>query len=91
MPPQVFKMIFCHKVMCGCEICISQSMMQCELSPWISKHIAKLISDYKRFHSMRSGKDRKKNEYINEVYPNGYHQYEIEIYVENSIYCIDIN
>ena len=44
MTPQVLKTIKCHKVMCGYEICISASMMRCELNVWISIHIEKLIS-----------------------------------------------
>ena len=65
----------CYKIMCGCEIWISAFTMQCKLNEWRSIHKEKLISDYEISHSRISGKD-KKDEYINEVYPNGSHWYE---------------
>ena len=66
-------------------------MIRCELNACISRHISKLISDSDISHSRRSCQERKKGEYINEVYPNGSTQYEKEIHAENSIYCRDIN
>ena len=50
------------KLMCGCEICVPTSMMQCELNFWRSRHIAKLRSHYEIAHSRRSGQE--KNELI---------------------------
>ena len=46
---------------------------------------------FKRSYSRISGQGRKTDVYINEVYPNGYHQYEIIIHVEKSIYYVYIN
>ena len=59
MPPQFLKTNNIHKVMCGCEICISASITQCELNSWISTHIEKLISYYEIFHSRRFSEERK--------------------------------
>ena len=49
-------MSYCHKVICCYEICISESMMQCELNIGRSIHISKLGSDNERLHSKRSSK-----------------------------------
>ena len=73
--------------MCGCEICISVSIIQCELNACISRHISNLISDYYISHSRRSCQERKKGEYINEVYPNGYHKYERTSHEARYINC----
>ena len=60
--------------------------MHCELNAWRSRHIAKL-----RSNSRISGQERKKDDYINKVYPIGYHRYEIVSHAENSIYYIDMD
>ena len=78
-------------MICGCESCTSESMIQCELNAWISMHIAQLRSDYERSHSRTSIQEGKKYENINEVYINGSHQYEIACHAEKYIYCRDIN
>ena len=44
-----------HKRMCGCEICISESMIQCELNPHRSRNMEKLISYSEISHSRRCG------------------------------------
>ena len=49
-----------HKVICGCEICISESMIQCELSAWRPRHKSKLRSDFEKLHSIRSVQERNK-------------------------------
>ena len=55
--------------------------MWCELNAWKSIHIENLIPDYEISDSIIYGKEReKKDEYINEVYPNGYHWYERSIH-----------
>ena len=62
-------------------------MIQCELNKWGSIHIEKMRSGTEISHSIRSVQERKKYEYIIEVYPNGSHQYERESHAEKFIYC----
>ena len=51
MPPWIRKTSNLHKVMYGCEISISESMMKCELNLWRSRHIVNLRLDSERSHS----------------------------------------
>ena len=50
-------MISCHNLVCGCEMFISASMIQCVLNAWIRRHIEKLISDYERSHPILYGQE----------------------------------
>ena len=50
-----------------------------------------MISVSKISHPRRSSQEEKKDDHINEVYPNVYHQYEIASHVEKYIYCRDID
>ena len=60
-----------QNLMCGCDICISSSMIQCELNAQRSIHIETFRSYYEGSHSRWSGQGEK-YEGINKVYPNGF-------------------
>ena len=51
-----------HKIMCGCEIFISASMIKSELNAWISSQIEKLRSVSERSNSIISGQERRKTD-----------------------------
>ena len=55
MPPQMKNMINNHRVMFGCKIYISWSMMRYELNARRSRKMAKLISVSKGSNSIRPG------------------------------------
>ena len=78
--------------MCGCEIFIYESTMQCKLNAWRSINIEKLKSVFKNitFKTIRS-REREKYDYINRVYPNDSHQYERGIHEVKCIYCRYMN
>ena len=57
-------MINHHKVMCGCEIFISASMMQSGLNSWRSIHIEKMIIVSEISHSRISFKERGVNVWL---------------------------
>ena len=50
MPRQVLNMSSCHKVMYGCEVCISKSMIQCDLNTWRQIYREKLRSVFEISH-----------------------------------------
>ena len=52
------KMINCHKVICGCKNCLSESIMQSEISSCRSRHIEKFISVTEISHSRRLGQEK---------------------------------
>ena len=60
MPPQDKKVSNHHKGMCGCKICISTSMIQCELDARRSIYTEKLRLFLEISYSKRSGQERKK-------------------------------
>ena len=60
-PTQIKNMINCHKVVCGCRIFISESIIHYELNAWILQHILKSISASEISYTNISDLYRRKN------------------------------
>ena len=55
LPPQLKQMSARHKIMCGCECCISDKSIHSSFLSWRDTHLKNLKDEIQNYQSRRSG------------------------------------